>query len=364
MNRRRWLKHVVQWAVCGAAPASSYSIVCATENTDAAAVSGFDTRSIVLLPSDLVEVDWPRIAHDAGLTTIAVHGGPASVAEFIQGEDGTRFLERATALGLHVEYELHAIRDLLPRTLFDKHPEMFRMNQNGDRVADANCCPASREGLAIICENAVKYAQALRPTTHRYFYWPDDVAPTCNCPKCRGFSDSEQAVIVENAILAALKKSDPQANLSHLAYVGTLSAPQRVPPAPGLFLEFAPIERSWAHPLAETDVIGRTGRGRRPTTHGQTLDLLDGNLEVFPRETAQILEYWLDASLHSNWKRPAVQVPWNAEVLQSDLRTYAKRGIRHFTSFAAWIDGDYVNRFGAPDFVEEYGAALNAQSID
>ena len=320
----------------------------------------FTTRGVVLLPSDLVDVDWPQIAYAAGLSTIGVHGGPADVVEFIKGEHGARFIERCQDLKLDVEYQLHATRDLLPRELFEKDPAMFRMDDDGNRVPDANCCPSSGDGLAVIGENAVKFAELLRPTTHRYFYWPDDAAPTCKCSQCRIYSDSEQAVIVENAILAALRKIDMQANLSHLAYVGTLSPPQNVQPEPGLFLEFAPIERSWADPLSAKSVIGRTGAGRRPTSHGQTLELLDGNLERFPRETAQILEYWLDASLHSKWNRPSVQVPWNADVLRDDLKTYAQRGVRHVTSFAAWIDGDYVRRFGAPEFVSKYGAELRA----
>ncbi len=94
--------------------------------------------------------------------------------------------------------------------------------------------------------------------------------------------------------------------------------------------------------------------------HGKTLDFLDANLEVFARDTAQVLEYWLDVSLHSNWTRPAKQLPWAPAVFRSDLETYAKRGIRHITSFAAWIDGDYVKRFGHPKFVSEYGNGLAA----
>lgn len=349
MQRRRWMQLTAVAAVRAlAGRAAAYD----------EASPLFTTRGIVLLPPDLVDVDWPQMAHAANLTTIGVHGGPGGVAEFVRSEPGVRFLEKCRALQLEVEYELHAMHDLLPRALFEKHPDMFRMNERGDRVADANCCPASRAGLEVICANAVKFAEILRPTTHRYFYWPDDVAPTCRCPECRQYSDGEQAVIVENAMLAALRKVDPQANLSHLAYVSTLAAPQQVRPDPGLFLEFAPIERSWAHPLAEKEIIGRTGAGRKPTSHGQTLELLDGNLAVFPRDSAQVLEYWIDASLHSQWKRPAVQVPWNADVLRSDLKTYAKRGIRNITSFAAWIDGDYIRRFGTPDFIAEYGAAL------
>ena len=98
--------------------------------------------------------------------------------------------------------------------------------------------------------------------------------------------------------------------------------------------------------------------GRGNLTHGKILDYLDANLEVFRRSTAQVLEYWLDVSLHSGWRRSAKRLPWKPRVFQEDIETYAKRGIRHIVSFAAWIDGYYVKRFGAPDFVGEYGRIL------
>jgi len=38
-------------------------------------------------------------------------------------------------------------------------------------------------------------------------------------------------------------------------------------------------------------------------------------------------------------------------------KTYAQRGVRHVTTFAAWIDGDYVKRFGEPP-LDRFGAGL------
>ena len=89
----------------------------------------------------------------------------------------------------------------------------------------------------------------------------------------------------------------------------------------------------------------------------RTLDLLDANLEVFEPRHAQVLEYWLDVSMFSRWKRPAVKLPWRPEVCADDVQTYASRGIRHVTSFAVMIDSDYVRRFGEPP-IEEYGQVL------
>jgi hypothetical protein len=44
--------------------------------------------------------------------------------------------------------------------------------------------------------------------------------------------------------------------------------------------------------------------------------------------------------------------------LEADVRVYWKRGIRHITTFAAWVDGDYQKRFGNLDFIAEYGHGM------
>jgi hypothetical protein len=93
-------------------------------------------------------------------------------------------------------------------------------------------------------------------------------------------------------------------------------------------------------------------------THGEQLDALDANLAWFGAEDAQVLEYWLDVSRFSQWRREdTVELPWNLEILIDDLRTYAARGLHRVTSFAVWIDGAYVHRYGEPP-VQQYGAAL------
>lgn len=350
MDRRRFLRRVGAFAALGLSPAVFHPLVAAGDPDGSAGRPFFKTRGVVLITKDLREVSWPQIAKEAGLSTIGTHITPSEVTEFVRSEKGQRFLDECRQLGIQVEHELHAMKDLLPRDLFAKNPEMVRMNENGERVGDYNCCVHSKESLEVICRNAVEYSNILRSTTGRYFYWIDDGRPMCKCPKCHDYSDSDQALILENAIIKALRKKDPNASLCHLAYLGTISPPTQVKPEPGIFLEFAPIYRSHAHPLKHIEAVGR---GNIP--HGKTLEYLDANLEVFPRETAQVLEYWLDVSMFSNWTRPAKRLPWNPGVLRSDLDTYAKRGIRHITTFAAWIDGDYVNRFGQPEFVKEYG---------
>jgi hypothetical protein len=310
----------------------------------------FQTRGVVLTTADLSTLDWPRLVAEAGLTTIATHVTPSEVSSFVQTDKGREFLLQCRKRGIEVEHELHAMSDLLPRNLFQKEPSMYRVDEQGQRSADFNCCVHSSRAMETICENAVKYADILKPTTGRYFYWIDDGRPMCRCSRCRVYSDSEQALILENEMLRALRKVDSRATLAHLAYARTMEAPVQVKPASGVFLEFAPIGRTWSEPIDH--------RQAKEGQHGRYLDLLDANLEVFGRDNAQVLEYWLDVSLFSFWKRDAKKkLPWRRDVFLQDIKVYAGRGIRHVTSFAVYIDADYVRQYGQPP-LDEYGKEL------
>jgi hypothetical protein len=336
--------------------------VLAAKARAAAPPKRFSTRGVVLYPWDLSLSDWPERARKAGITTIGLHAARRLdvLADFVQSEQGRHFLKACRKLGVAVEYEVHAIGTLLSREWFcspDKQ-DMFRMDASGRRNPDFNCCPSSPEALGIVAKKAVEYGRLLKPTTGRYYFWPDDAREWCCCPKCGELTGSDQAVLVENAIIAALRKDlDPKALLSHIAYSTMLPPPKNVKPHEGLFLEFAPIARVYDHPIDDASVQLNNAEPEPKTQIGY-LGILDANLEMFPRDTAQVLEYWLDVSRFSGWKRPTVQIPWSDAVMKADANAYAKRGIRNVTTFATWIDADYVKRFGEPPLAA-YAAGLN-----
>lgn len=318
----------------------------------------FKTRGVILRVSDLSTLDWPGLAHENGITTIATHVTPNEVTAFIQSPKGQQFLERCNELGIRVEHELHAMRDLLPRELFAEDSTMFRMNENGRRVADYNLCVHSEGALDIVSDNALKYAKILTPTTGRYFYWIDDVMPMCYCPQCIQYSDSEQALILENRIIKALRTFHPNATLAHLAYGNTMTPPKKIKPEPGIFLEFAPIQRSYSRTIGDQETKVIHMHDQPPKTHGDLLQMLDDNLAVFGNENAQVLEYWLDVSLFSEWKKPAKKLPWNREIFAKDIEVYAERGVRNITSFAVFIDSAYLATHKDVTFLREYGEGL------
>src|SRR5437762_9163735 len=116
----------------------------------------FTTRGVVITPNDLTLGDWQERAKQAQLTTIALHPFPGTVLNFVRTDEGRKFLEKCDRLGLQVEYELHAMRELLPRSLFSEDKSFFRMNEKDERVADANLCVHSTTALDIAAENALK----------------------------------------------------------------------------------------------------------------------------------------------------------------------------------------------------------------
>lgn len=311
----------------------------------------FLTRGVVLTPSELTLADWPQRAKRAGLTTIALHPFPNKVADFIRSDSGRRFLEQCRELELEVEYELHAVRELMPRERFKTEPDLFRMDDKGVRTPDANCCPSNKDALTLIAEAAVEIARTLRPTTGRYFYWGDDSKPWCRCPKCRGLSESDQALLIENAMCAALRRIDPNAQLAHLAYSNTLMPPKRVKPAEGVFLEYAPFNRRYDVPYEEQKAPGDR----------DSIAALDANLEVFPRDTAQVLEYWLDIGMLSGRARSKqlIKLDWKKDAFLADLESYRKRGIRHVTTFATGVNPTYQKLHGDLSFIDEYGEGLS-----
>jgi hypothetical protein len=309
----------------------------------------FDHRGIVLSPEDLEVESWPDLAREAGLNVIALHPTPGPVLGFIRSDAGQRFLARMAGLGLDVEYELHAMAYLLPRSLFDREPDLFRMSEQGERTPDANLCPSSDEALRIVGERAAELSVRLRPTTHRYFLWADDGGSWCHCLRCAGLRPSDQNVIVTKAILRALRRDDPAATVACLAYHTTLDVPTRVRPDPGVFLEFAPIGRDSSRPITDRECAANRELAAR----------FEQLIAFFGSEGTHVLGYWLDCSRFSRWDRKAglVKVPYDDAVLRSDLAYYASLSVRSVTTFGVWLNREYFGKCGTPP-VREYGAAL------
>ena len=246
-------------------------------------------------------------------------------------------------MGIAVEFEMHAMSWLLPRSVFAQHPDWFRMDREGNRVADFNLCAASEEALAFVGRRAAELATVLRSDTHRYYFWIDDVRDSyCHCPQCRELSPSDQALRIYNAILEGIRTVDPLATHCYLAYQATREVPQKVAPLEGIFLEYAPFDRDFHRPLAD-ETCEKNVIESKP---------LAGLLDRFGRSGAKVLEYWLDNSLFSRWKKPPVAFVNDVPVMQADLAFYEKLGFEDATVFACYLGEDYEALHGAPDLTD------------
>ena len=317
-----------------------------------------ELRGVVVYPDDITSLgleEWTRRIDAAGLNVIGLHAAtvndPIDTLEaFIRSSLGRGFLRLCEEKHVAVEYELHALETLLPRSLFAAHPEYFRMTEAGERVADYNLCFSSAEAVEAIRPQLERLLEWMKPSSHRYFLWPDDKQERyCHCPQCQGLTPSEQTLLFENRLLALLREYDPQATLAHLAYHETLPAPRQLRAAEGVFLEYAPILRDYAQALPPAE-----------------LDALKDNLLSFPGHSQHILEYWLDESMQSRWHKDAL-VPLAFEPAQCtrDLALYRSLGARDFTTFATWLNGNYVREYGPTDALfAGYRAAFLTEPVD
>ena len=149
----------------------------------------------------------------------------------------------------------------------------------------------------------------------------------CHCEKCSELSAADQTLIFCHAVLDGLRRYDPEAMQSYLAYFDTLEAPKKIKPQKGVFLEFAPIER-W--------------------TQGATHEFkaIPALIDCFGADTAKVLEYWVDNSLFSKWKKPPVKCVLDKEGMKRDVQLYREAGFKDMTSFGLYLGTEYTELHG------------------
>jgi len=303
-----------------------------------------NNRALLIHPDEFTN-KWIERAKGLGVRTLALHptgggGAEASLTNLLalcRTDEFRRRVDRAIAAGLEIEYEMHAGAWLMPRTLFGSHPEYFIMQTNGVRAATGNFCVSNPDALKIVSSRACELARGLYRSSHRHYFWLEDrTDASCHCPACARLSPSDQQLVALNAMVRALRASDPEAKLAYLAYLDTMPAPTSVRPENGIFLEYAPISRPQDRMLAEMNA------GRDDPAIRRLLDW-------FGKKDARVLEYWYDNSLHSGWKKPERRFVPQTAVIQADLVWYARQGFSEIASFACFLGPDYEANWGEPD---------------
>ena len=302
---------------------------------------------VVIHSEDTIGFDWLENLAELGLNTLAFH----NMVDLDQD-----FINKAAALGIDLEFELHIGKELLPRSLFSSNPDYFAFDRNLGRTPSYNFCPSSPTSMQLVCDNARRLVEKYPSTSNRYFFWGDDGVGWCHCPKCCNISYSDQQLMVVNRIAGALRKDNPDAMVSYLAYRQMLQTPVQIKPAPGVFLEYAP----WL------DLPPRCLRhclnSRECEVNRYIWEQLPPLLEVFPVETAQVIDYWLDVSIfnRADERKPANELYFDAEVMRQDIAAYRSLGIRNITTFAVGFNQYYLKNYSrAP--LDIYGEILSGR---
>ncbi len=312
-------------------------------------------HGIIIHPEELDET-WPDRLLDAGINTLGLHPVGGNMAHVSLEEAIVRknlpgyqsILRRLDHNGIAVEYEAHAMSWLLPRSLFADVPCFFRMDENGDRVSDINLCPGNEEALEYISARAEMLAHLLETGSDRYFFWMDDVrAGKCFCPECRKLSAADQQLRVVNAMLRGIRRYKASAQLSYLAYFETNRVPTQTEPEQGVFLEYAPFERDHHVPLFDA---------QSPVNAAES-GCVEDLISFFGAMGSQVLEYWMDNSKFSGWKKPPKKLDLDEEVMRRDVTDYRARGFENITSFGCYLGRDYRMLYGEPP-VKAYGEIL------
>lgn len=300
-------------------------------------------KSLLIHPEELSK-KWIDRFVAQGVDTVGLHPVGGNDAEFslerltqrMQEADYQALIDYAREQGLKIEYEFHSCSWLLPRGLFEQHPEYFRVDTAGNRTTDRNFCVTNEDALQFVVDRSVQLAKALYGSENRYFFWLDDGKNQhCHCEQCKNLSPSDQNLMTMNAIVTALRKEDPDAQVAYLAYQDCMAVPQQVRPAPGIFLEYAPIERCFDKPLRES---------MQPQ-----IPAIQELLDYFGTTDSKVLEYWYDNSLFSGWKKPPQRFEPKNQFIPDDIAFYRELGFEDISSFACYLGEDYEALYGEPD---------------
>lgn len=281
-------------------------------------------------------VDLLRWGVERGINGVDIlhgeRGGYADPGGFRLEEEVIR-LGLPFSLGGHVR---HAFPHWAPPSMFERRPELFRMDAEGKRTPTGNFCTENREALGRAVAELTKLLDR-HPRARLIQPFPDDVlgGSWCHCPRCQGRSPTDQYATLISAAAGALDARMPGIEVGFLLYHDTLTGLPDKPVLadgsrfvpPNVYALYAPRERCYAHAL-DDDACPRNRLYWKSALRAR--EVFDGRVDVF--------EYYGDSIL---WRGFNVAIP---HVIADDLRAYKRLGVREvqalvFGTHSLWLHG-------------------------
>jgi len=136
-------------------------------------------------------------------------------------------------------------------TLFNKHPDWFGKNKNGEPDGTDNLVfnTANAAAVSYFITNIVHYLRA-HPEIDIFDCWPPDVAKWAECPEMAvlGSAADRQAALM-NQVDSAITTIRPGLRLEIIAYGQVLLPPQHVALNKNILVDICPINQSFEKPI-------------------------------------------------------------------------------------------------------------------
>ncbi len=224
--------------------------------------------------------------------------------------EGAVIRAEAAKRGMTLQFGGHHLPALIPRALFEQHPDWFPL-RGGKRDGRFNLCVSSAGAVEQMRRSAGEFFGRF-PGADIYHLWADDIrgGGWCECDGCAGLTPSDQALRATNVVAEVLAGAVPGARIAHLAYHDTLQPPAAVAPNENVVCLFAPRERCYAHAIDDESCAKNRDEYWRP---------YNGLLRTFgnDRNRVSVFEYHSDAILFKG------MAPMHLEVLPRDAAAYA-----------------------------------------
>jgi hypothetical protein len=149
---------------------------------------------------------------------------------------------------------VHTFDRLMPPSeYFDKHPEYFMLDENGNR-SNQQLCTTNSEVIRIMTEEVLKFL-ALCPDTEIVSVSKNDMVKVCHCERCKAMDEAEGShmaslLYLVNKVAEAVEKEHPNVDVSTLAYLETVDIPKTVRPRKNVIIRLCnDTVGAWNHPF-------------------------------------------------------------------------------------------------------------------
>jgi len=131
--------------------------------------------------------------------------------------------------------------------LFDKHPEWFRKDKQGNRRRKKNWvfCTSNPQAVEYLQNNVLDYLKK-RPEIGIFDFWPPDGGKWCCCTACRILGNvSDRHAMLVSQMAGFLNKHLPHVRTECVAYSYYFKPPQRTQLDESVLLDFCPISQNF-----------------------------------------------------------------------------------------------------------------------